>query len=380
MLASRREERLAGEGFYSKVFGLALTALLAYLLFRIFQPFIGPILWAVLLAMLLFPANRALRRRLKGRKAAAALALTVGVTLVIVLPGALLAVAFAGQATDLARRISATAERYRIVKPSDVLRLPVLEQVIRWLDQKIPVTAEQIQDWVIQGVQGLLQFALEKSRFLFLGALGAVVGLTLMVFILYFFFRDGEEMATRAVRLVPLDERRKRRLVTHLSEVVRAVVYGSLLTALVQGSLVGVAFAISGLPSPIVFGVIATIASLIPVVGTGLVVAPAAVVLAAQGRWGWAIFMVAWGVLLVGMADNFLRPLFISGRAEISTLPIFFGVIGGLAAFGPIGLFLGPVLIALALALIRFAEEGKDEAATPAASPPQGIASGRADG
>jgi predicted PurR-regulated permease PerM len=370
MLASRREEHLGGEGFYSKVFGLTLTALLAYLLFRIFQPFIGPILWAFLLAMLLFPVNRSLRRRLKGRKGAAALALTVGVTLVIVLPGALLAAAFAGQATDLARRISATAERYRIVKPSDVLRLPALEQVIRWIDQKIPVTAEQIQGWVIQGVQGLLQFALQKSRFLFLGAVGAVVGLTLMVFILYFFFRDGEEMAARSVRLVPLDERRKGRLVTHLSEVVRAVVYGSLLTALVQGALVGVAFAISGLPSPIVFGVIATIAALIPVVGTGLVIAPAAVVLAAQGRWGWAIFLAAWGVLLVGMADNFLRPLFISGRAEISTLPVFFGVIGGLAAFGPIGLFMGPVLIALALALIRFAEEAKEEAVTPAASPP----------
>jgi predicted PurR-regulated permease PerM len=99
------------------------------------------------------------------------------------------------------------------------------------------------------------------------------------------------------------------------------------------------------------------VASLIPVVGTGLVWAPAAVFLAAQGEWGWAIFMTAWGVVVVGLTDNFLRPLFISGRAKIATLPVFIGVIGGLAAFGTVGLFLGPLIIALAIALLEFAEE-----------------------
>jgi predicted PurR-regulated permease PerM len=212
----------------------------------------------------------------------------------------------------------------------------------------------------------VLEFALSRSRFVFLGAVGVIVGLTLMLFILYFFFRDGEEMAARGLHLVPLDARHKERLVAHLSEVTRAVVYGTLLTALVQGALVGLAFVIARLPSPIVFGTIAAVASLIPVVGTGLVVAPAAFVLAVQGRWVSAIFMAAWGILLVGSADNFLRPLFISGRAEISTLPVFFGVIGGVAAFGPIGLFLGPVVVALALALIRFAEEARSGELPPA--------------
>jgi predicted PurR-regulated permease PerM len=95
---------------------------------------------------------------------------------------------------------------------------------------------------------------------------------------------------------------------------------------------------------------------------------PGTIALAIAGHWGWTIFMIAWAVGVVGLADNFLRPIFISGRAQISTLPVFIGAVGGVAAFGPIGLFLGPIVIALVIALVRFAEEARAQAAAPAAS------------
>jgi len=351
------------ERFYARVFGLVVSALLAYALFLIFRPFVGPMLWAALLAFLLFSLNRKLRRKLKGRRGLAAFLMTVGVTLGIVIPVTLLVIAFASQSSDLIRRVGEAAGRYRIARPQDILRIPQLRKAAAWLAERLPISVEQIQQWVVQGARTALEFAVENSRFVFLGALGAFVGLTLMLFILFFFFRDGEEIARRGVALVPLEEDRKRSLVKHLSEVTEAVVYGSLLTSLAQGVLTGIAFAIAGLPSPVVFGVVAAVTSLIPMVGTGIVLAPAAIVLVAQGRWGAAIFMAIWGVAVVGLADNFLRPLFISGRAEIATLPIFIGVLGGLAAFGPIGLFLGPLILALVLALIRFAEEGRPQAA-----------------
>ena len=188
------------------------------------------------------------------------------------------------------------------------------------------------------------------------------VTLLLTLFILYFFFRDGDLVARRALDLVPGEPSRKRALSSHLSDVMRAVVFGALATALVQGGLVALAFLIAGLPSPVVFGFVTALAALLPVAGTALVWLPATVVLYAQGRPGWALFMALWGAILVGSADNFLRPRLISGRAQISTLPVFFGVMGGLAAFGPIGLFAGPLLIALALALLGFVEE-KDPSA-----------------
>jgi predicted PurR-regulated permease PerM len=154
-----------------------------------------------------------------------------------------------------------------------------------------------------------------------------------------------------------MDPTRKQRLSRRLQDVTRAVVFGTVVTALVQGALLGIAFWITGLPSPVVFGVLGTIASFIPLIGTSLIWVPASVYLLAQGVLWKAIFMAAWGGLLVGSADNFLRPMLVSGKAEVGTLTVFFGVLGGLAAFGTIGLFLGPVILALAIALIEFAEE-----------------------
>jgi predicted PurR-regulated permease PerM len=125
---------------------------------------------------------------------------------------------------------------------------------------------------------------------------------------------------------------------------------------------VGIGFAIVDLPSPVVFGVVAAIVALLPIGGTALVWVPATIVLAVQGRYGSALFMLLWGALLVGLVDNFLKPLLISGRAEVPTLAAFLGVLGGLAAFGPIGMFLGPVILALAIALVRWAEENRPAA------------------
>jgi len=349
------------EHFYPRVFGLVVAAILGYGLFLILKPFVGPILWATLLAFLLFPLNRSLRRKFPGRPGLAAFLLTAGVTLGIVIPVALVGVAFAGQAADLIQRLSDTARRYRIASPRDILRHPVLSRAVDWVSDRVPVTVAEIQEWIVTAAREGLKFVATNSRFVFLGALGAVIGLALMLFILFFFFRDGEGLGRRMLGLVPLAEERKARLLKHLADVTRAVVFGSLLTALIQGVLVGIAFAVAGLPSPIVFGVLAGVASLIPMVGTLLVWGPGAIVLMAQGRWGWAIFMLVWGGVVVGLADNFLRPIFISGRAEIATLPVFIGVIGGLAAFGAIGLVLGPLVIALALALFRFAEESRAE-------------------
>jgi predicted PurR-regulated permease PerM len=327
----------------------------------ILKPFVGPILWALLLAFLLHPVNVRFRKRFQAKRGrgAAAFLMTVGVALAIVLPAGLLAIAFAGQAADLINRLGGLADRYRIARPSDLVRLPVVDRLVRWLADHTPVTTDQVQTWIVNGLRTALEFALANSKFLFLGALGAVVGLFLMLFILYFFFRDGEDLVRRGMKLVPLDEERKRRLESHIADVTRAVVYGNVMTAAVQGVLIGVAFWISPLPSPVVFGVLGAVASLIPAVGTGLIMVPATVALAVQGHWGWTIFMIAWALGVVGLADNFLRPIFISGRAQISTLPIFVGAIGGVAAFGPIGLFLGPIVIALVLAFIRFAEEAR---------------------
>jgi predicted PurR-regulated permease PerM len=139
--------------------------------------------------------------------------------------------------------------------------------------------------------------------------------------------------------------------------VTRAVFMGIGLTALVQGTLLGIGFAIAGLPSPLVFGVLAVLFALVPFVGTAIMWIPATLWLLTQGEPYWAMFMAGWGVLVVGGVDNFLRPMLISGRAEVPTLAVFIGVMGGLSAFGFVGLFLGPIVLGLLVALYRFAAE-----------------------
>jgi predicted PurR-regulated permease PerM len=349
----------AESDFYPRVFALATAALLGLALFRILQPFFDPILWSVLLAFLLFPLNRALRRALGGRPAVAASLLTLGVIVGLISPAALLAVAFTRQASDLFARLQAAAGRFEVLSLSDLLRIPLLEGVLRWAESVAGITTEQIEAWLVSAARTLVGGLVAMSGTFVVEALGTLVGLIVTLFLLFFFLRDGEEMLRTLRSLIPLDAERQAHLAEHLSAVTRAVVFGSLLIALVQGTLVGLSFALARLPSPIVFGALAAVASLVPLFGSALVWAPGAGALAFQGRWGAAAFVVIWNVAIVSTSDNVVRPLFISGRAQISALPVFLGAAGGVAAFGPIGLVLGPVIVALVLALVRFAEESR---------------------
>jgi len=345
--------------FYPRVFALVTAALLASALFLILRPFLVPILWSMLLALLLFPAQQALGRRLGGRSALTALCLTLLSAVVLIAPLPLLALAFASQAKDLFGRVQRMVADSGISGAGDLLEVPTVSRAIRWASSVAPVDAEQLHGWLMSGLQTLLQGLVAVSGSFVVGALNALVGLAIMLFLLFFFLRDGDRMLATAVGLIPMGPARRGELVDHVAAVTRAVVFGSLLTALVQGVLVGIGFALVGLPSPVVFGAIAAVASLIPFVGTSLVWVPAVGVLFLQGRWVAALGLAVWSVAVVSSADNVVRPLFISGRAQISTLPVFLGLLGGVTAFGPIGLVVGPVVVALTLTLLRFAEEAR---------------------
>jgi predicted PurR-regulated permease PerM len=345
--------------FYARVFWLVVAGLLALALLRILQPFAGAILWAVLLAVLLAPANAAARRVLRGRRAPAAIAVTLGVMVGIIGPAALLGVVFAKQAAQLVPRIQALADRYQIARPGDLLQVPLIERWLLALEDLAPVSREELSAWLVTAARHSAEVLVAMSGPLVVGALGTAVMVVLTVFLLFFLLRDGEDMMASLRQVVPMDPQHQDQLFDHLTSVTRAVVFGALVTALIQGALVGVAFAIVGLPSPVVFGALAAGAALIPFAGTALVWAPGAIALAVQGRWWAALFVAAWGVLVVSTADNVVRPIFISGRAQISTLPVFLGLAGGLAAFGPIGFVLGPVIVALALALFPLLREAR---------------------
>jgi predicted PurR-regulated permease PerM len=331
---------------------------LGYALLLIFLPFLGSTTWAAFLAFLLYPLNVRLRRRLRGSSVAAGV-LTFLAPIVILLPLSALSIAFVAQISTLLQQLQGSAAELDIKSLSDLQQFPWIARINVWLEAHSGISAEQIQSWLIAGTREVLKRAASVGGGFFLGALGSLVGFAIMLFLLFFFLRDGDGMLARARRLIPLDEIRKERLFRQLGGVTRAIVIGTSVTAIVQGVLVGIGFTIAGLPSPVVFGVVAALLAMLPVGGTALVWGPAAIWLFFDGRWGYGIFLFGWGLLLVGTLDNILRPLLISGRARISALAVFIGVLGGIPAFGAIGLIAGPVVLSLALALIEFAEEGR---------------------
>jgi len=356
MNASGSQSPLEG-GFYARTFALATLLVLGLLLYRILQPLFSPMVWSAFIAFILYPLHKWLTRRLGGRASLSAALLTVATVLMLLGPLTGLSAAFAAQVAQLLEFVQGyAAEQTR--NGSDPSQMPVLGTVLDWLQNTLGVTAAQIRDWLEQGGKAALQLAATMSGKLFIGALGRVLAFTLAMFMLFFFIRDGRQMLNVVRALVPLAPADRKRLFDHLASVTLAVVYGTGLTALVQGILVGIGFAIAGLPSPLVFGALAAIFALLPAAGTPLVWVPAVVVLAAQGRWIAAIFLLAWGVM-VTTVDNVLRPILVSGRADIGTLPVFVGVLGGVSAFGTVGMLLGPLLLALVFALIRFALEGR---------------------
>jgi predicted PurR-regulated permease PerM len=343
--------------FYPRIFALVVAAALGYALTLIFAPFVGPLAWAAFLAFLLYPLNLRLRRRFSGRGIAAGV-LTVLAPVTILLPLSALSIDFVTQISALLQKLQKSAAELDIKSFSDLQQFPWIARINVWLEAHAGVSAEQIQSWLVSGTREVLQRAATLSGGFFLGALGSLLGFAVMLFLLFFFLRDGDGMLARARRLIPLDDERKERLFRQLSGVTRAIVIGTSVTAMLQGVLIGIGFTIARLPSPVVFGVLAALLSMLPVGGAAFVWGPAAIWLFVSGRWGYGIFMLAWGILLSGL-DNVLRPMLISGRARISALAVFIGVLGGISAFGSIGIIAGPVVLSLALALIEFAEESR---------------------
>jgi len=343
--------------FWTRLGAVLLLAALGYLVWRIVTPLWQPLAWALLLGSLLAPLNVKLAARVGGRRQLASSITLLLTVLLFILPVAGVAGAVAAQAAQLLNRLELHMPDMSQGLTPDLGNLPWLERPLAWIDANTTISLAQLQGWLVEGSRRLLEALMSSGGSVVIGALGTAASFVLMLFVLFFVLRDGPGVAQQVVQMLPIEDRRRARLWQHLADVTRAVFLGIGLTALAQGILVGVGFWIAGLPSPLVFGVVAVLVSLIPMVGSALIWAPGALFLAARGEYGHAIFLAVWGAVVVGMVDNFLRPMLISGRAEVPTLAVFVGVMGGLAAFGFIGLFVGPIVLGLLVALFRYQSE-----------------------
>ena len=342
--------------FYKKAFFVGLAILVGYLLLLVLQPFAGSMAWAIFLAFILYPLHSWLTRKLKNRPGSSAGIITGLSPFALLIPLTLLGVAFANQARALVGYLRSQDLHLDGSLLLEIEKYPVIGPAARFAREELQITGPDIQEWLTRIAEASLRNVGSLGSGIVLGALGTLVGFFFMLFLLFFFLRDGPIMFSRLKRLIPVPEEHREQLFNHLASVTRGVFYGIGLTAIVQGVMVGIGFAIAGLPSPVVFGVLAGILALLPAGGAAIVWIPAVLFLGFSGHFGMTIFMLFWGVV-VSTSDNFLRPILVSRYAPVSAFTVFVGVVGGIGAFGTIGIVVGPVFLALVAAILQYFDE-----------------------
>jgi predicted PurR-regulated permease PerM len=335
MSDARKLERLSAAFFYAAV------ALLVWLVFLIVRPFLEPLGWAAVLAILLAPWHSRLAARWGPTRAA--IAETAGVTLGLVVPGVLLSIYFIREGIQAAQGLQELVASGR-------------------LDAAARVWASLAGSFGLRNVElgSLLQDAARSVAAFLAGSLGAIVAnvvrlilyLFLVLFALFYFLRDGKGIMARLRRLLPFDESLRERMLTETHLLIQASVTVNITIAVVQGTICGLAFALVGISTPLFWTLVMSFLALLPVVGAWPVWLPVAIWMFVTRQIGSGILLLAICGGLAGTIDNILRPLLLSGRTRLDGLMVFVSVLGGIAAFGMIGLVLGPIVFAMALAML----------------------------
>lgn len=333
-------------------FGVLLLLVTAAFLWLI-RGFLQPIFWAVALGILIYPFHLQLRHWVRGRETLAAAASVVVVVIVIVIPVVGIGTAVTTEAVALGESLQAGDIDLARVEQELRRRMP---QVLS-LMESVGVEPARLQAQLSSSAVEISQFI--ASRALSIGQDTLRVGLYffLMLYLLFFFMRDGQRMLDTAVRVLPLGDDRERQLFARFAEVSRATIKGTLIVGVVQGVLGGITFSLLGLGAPVLWGVVMALLSIVPAVGPALVWAPAAVVLVFNGQVAAGIVMLAVGVVVIGLADNLLRPILVGRDTRMPDYLILLSTLGGLAAFGLAGVVIGPIIAAFFVTVWEMAHD-----------------------
>jgi predicted PurR-regulated permease PerM len=306
------------------------------------------------LAFLVLPLQRRYAARFGGRRSLAALATILTIIGLVVVPLFLVGVAVSREAVDLRNQITSGAVD--------------LQAPVRFLRRITPLATDYLGGFGIDVEawgQRLSTSAVAASQFVASSALGIgqnVLRITalffLMLYILFFFLRDGNRLVAMLIRVVPLEDARERQLLAKFAEVSRATIKGTLVVGIVQGAIGAVLFWALGIPAPVFWGTLMTMFSVLPAVGPGLIWLPAAVILLAMGQIVKGIILIAAGVLVIGLVDNVLRPILVGRDTQMPDYLVLLATLGGLGVFGVSGFVIGPVIAAFFLVVWEmFAQE-----------------------
>lgn len=350
--------KLETRTFLAMLVGVSLAFIL------LMKPFFGPIFWAVVIALIFYPVGEWLARRLGDRPNVNALLTLLICMMIVIIPVLVLMTSLVSEGLAIYQKIQDGE-----LRPGEYIdkvnqSFPAIEAFFAQFGMDFADVRDKAANAFVGGSQYLAKQALEVGQNTF----QFFLGLSLMVYLAFFLIRDGSKLVDLLIRALPLGDARERLLFAKFAEVARATVKGNLLIAIIQGALGGLIFWLLDIQGALLWGVVMAIVSLIPAVGAALVWVPVALYLAATGEVIAAIILTAYGVIVIGLSDNLLRPFFVGRDTKLPDYIVLLSTLGGIVMFGVNGFVMGPLVAALFMAfwgifMREFSEVGdKDQA------------------
>jgi predicted PurR-regulated permease PerM len=338
--------------YIERAFFVALLVAVTIAFLWLIRSFLQPIFWAIALGIVVYPLHARLVSRLRGRTGLAAAVSVVTVVVVVILPLIGIGAAVTREGTALYARLDT----------GDLGVASLYERA----ERSMPRVAETLERFGIDPARlesQLSSAAVTASRYIASRALAigqdtvrVTVFFFLMLYLLFFFLRDGPRLLEGLVRALPFGDERERHLLERFAEVSRATIKGTLVVGIAQGTIGGIAFAVLGIGAPVLWGVVMALLSILPAVGPALVWVPAAVVLIASGEIVAGIALILIGIFVIGLVDNLLRPILVGRDTRMPDYLILLSTLGGLAGFGLAGIIIGPIIAAFFLSIWQMAE------------------------
>jgi predicted PurR-regulated permease PerM len=344
--AGAKSDPLSAEQTTQKRLGTVLfygiVVILAYFVFLVFEPFLPALAWAIVIVVVSYPAYQRLARRFQ--PTLAALISTLGITLILIVPALLGMAAFVHQG----------------VQAVQTLQLQIQNGHFDWINRVWLDLQSRFPDNDATSLSTLLSRYADQAAAYIAARLGTLLRntalflfhLSVTMLAMFYLYRDGPSFMARVREILPFDSTHSERMIREANDLIFASVVSSVVAAAAHGILGGVAFGLAGITAPVFWGVMMGFFSLVPVVGSALIWAPAAISLIADGHIGAGILVAVFCSVVVGLVDNVLRPWVISGRAEMGGLVVFISVLGGISVFGLLGVVVGPIVVATGASLL----------------------------
>lgn len=334
---------------------LLLSVLIGYLVYLVMLPFFIPVFWAVAFVIIFYPYYRWLVKKLKGREALASVLACLTIALFLIIPLAIIGGMMATELLHLYKwaetNLTGISSR---AHNSPVFIFPAIE---KYLGRYIDVSSMDLPGIFANSLKEVATFVAEGFKSFVKGFAEFVFNLVLAFFAMYFLFKDGGRLLDSTKDLLPLSQDEKDRVIERNRAVISAAINGGVIVGAAQGSLGGLAFWFLGLSAPILWGFMMFLLSFLPGIGTALVWGPAVIYLLIIGSYTKATILLVWSAVIIGLIDNLLRPMIMSGETNIHPLLLFFSILGAVNVFGLIGIIAGPLIVSIALAAVEMYRE-----------------------